>query len=416
MLADATSMHSTIQSIDSDYQCGNVSWNDKKRGVTENGSLSVFGSLINDASLADPEGHNFPFVRGDNHDEPLGVVRSSDITLIVGNTPTTLHEILKDPSFCKYRGFGELALGKKDGNGEVVDEKVVVRMQQAFVPMKKGETQRDVVVRNYSYATVSNDDPASLMLVGSPQGTHVHTDSLGDAKLHAHSMDSGTVTKHYFTAERTTYSVGSAQVGDDDDASSPPKKAKAVEMGLSGMGPRANCLMIVSIPRQQVGGGDDPYDETEDDVHYCSLGLRPVYRGSGLAVGEAKVARMSINTDASDGVAEPLTMNVLRNHEAPIDVTFIFFNTVEAPDEGCTTVDVSRSDLVNAIDDLKRCYRLCNLSCKLSKLPVMLEKMTPAVMKKIVDKATVDPPPCKDKEEEDLFIPKEDASARVWAK
>lgn len=188
MLADATSMHSTIQSIDSDYQCGNVSWNDKKRGVTENGSLSVFGSLINDASLADPEGHNFPFVRGDNHDEPLGVVRSSDITLIVGNTPTTLHEILKDPSFCKYRGFGELALGKKDGNGEVVDEKVVVRMQEAFVPMNKGETRRDVVVRNYSYATVSNDDPASLMLVGSPQGTHVHTDSLGDREA-ARALD-----------------------------------------------------------------------------------------------------------------------------------------------------------------------------------------------------------------------------------
>ena len=388
-------MNVAVQAINPDYMAGNVSWNDRARGMHVDGTLSCWGSDINDAILGDTKGCNFPFVRSQNYNEKLGIKKASAICLGERDgVPFTLLDVLRNPDdFCTYRGLRDVVLGVQGDDGVIEDENVVVRVQQPFVPVQAGEKKRNVVVHNYSYATFRDDDPVSLMLVASARNLSVHTDTASFTKLHAHQVgEDGKVTKHYFVAEPTTHAVGAAHVGDAE----PLQSKKAFEMGLAGMGPRANCILVVSIPREQAPrplyGG---YDDEE------STG--PLYRSLSASTGVAKAARMSVDTSFDDGVAAPLSdLTVTRKKKAPITVTMMLYNTVEGEDGA--KVDVSSESLRHAIDDMERIYGLCDVTCKLSELPAMLEKMSPVVMDKIKRKF----------ESCDKFVPTTNAASVVW--
>ena len=56
------------------------------------------------------------------------------------------------------------------------------------------------------------------------------------------------MTQHLFDVEETDFAVGTAQCGDAPKVES--GGARAVEMGLEGMGPHSNCFMVLSVPNK----------------------------------------------------------------------------------------------------------------------------------------------------------------------
>jgi len=410
----ATQMNECLRAIDahSRYAAGSTAWNDGQRGVAVvNGTpvVSAFGSNITDVCIVDEAGSTCQFIRSPNMDETLGVMDAKDLLMVdKDGTNVSVQDLLDDiEETCKYMGYTSV----KTNTG--VNQKVVVRFQTAWVPIKKGTTFTKIVPQHYSYQTRSRTKPRNLLVLGTAQGVFAHNDDSGGNKLFAHSVDaSGTVHNHWFEAESNKdCMVGHAATAEEEGL--PKKKARAVEMGIRGMGPRTNCFVTVAVPNTQkkevyTRGLPSFAMTSNDDDDECA----PVYRSCGSAcTGKSYSARVSV-AEESVGTCDTNAIDIVRPANEPIVVTVLTYNTVEVPDdfEGeSTTMNVAATDVALGVADLDRQYDLVKKNggvvCKLSELPAMLHKLTNEHMAQIVKKVTEDPPPFK----EDPMVPTDSA-------
>ena len=410
----STQMNECLRAIDADnrYAAGAVAWNDGQRGVTVvNGTpaVSACGSNITDVCIVDEVGNTCQFIRPPNMDEKLGVVNARDLLMVdKDGTNVSVQDVLNEiEERCKYMGYTSIKTNTE------ANQRVVVRFQTAWVPVKKGTKLTKIVPQHYSYQTRSRTNPRNLLVVGTPQGVFAHSDGSGGNKLYAHSVDaSGTIHNHWFEAEpNKDCMVGHAATEEMDGH---PKKARSVEMGLRGMGARTNCFVTVAIPNTQKTEartrGMPSFALGDDDgapLAYRSLGAwsddddAPVYR-SGVCTGKSYSARVSL-AEESVGTCDANAIDIVRPANEPIVVTVLTYNTVEAPDDfegDPTKMNIAPIDVALGVADLDRQYDLVKKNggtvCKLSELPAMLHKLTKEHMAEIVKKVTEDPPSTAD--------------------
>ena len=374
----ASEMNTSLRTLGGaclEYMAGEVAWNDGQRGVADGGVLSCWGGNITDARIVAEDGAHLPFVRPHNHDETLGVTDASHILFADGTAQDVL-ETLEERA--KYMGYTHV-------DAKVApNQKVVYRVQNAWVPVEGGV--RKIAPAHYSYQTRSRDDPRNLIVLGTPQGTFVHSDDAGVQKLMGHTVGAdGTVSTHWFAAEPTDTLVGHAVV--DDDLPPASKKARAVEMGLKGMGARANCFVVMSIPNKQKPVARPPALSSwdlKDEAGNC------VYR----SLGASSSARVSLD-DAPAGTADKNAIAIERPEDEPIVVTILLYNAIEVKDSK-TPMQVANTDLALAVADMERIYALGKKHggavCKLSELPVMLRKLTKEDVATCTRKLKEDPP------------------------
>lgn len=397
MNANVAEMNNSLLALGDDakdYQAGTIAWNDGARGVYGK-KVSCWGRNITDARIEAKDGGFCPYVRPHNLREKLAVVDAKYILMVdKDGASVTLQTVLNEmDDRAKYMGLTSADPKVKE------NEKVVYRVQNAWVPLAKGQTEREIVPTHYSYQTMDKENPCNLMVLGSAQGTFVHTDGVGQKKLLAHSVDGdGEVNTHFFTAEPTDTLVGQAM--DKEDDAPAPKKAKAVEMGVQGMGARANCFVVASIPLKQkehVTRGLSGYSCAGDDA--------PVYRSLGAA-SESRSARVSVSEDVY-GKADKVAIKAVRDETQPIVVTILLYNTVTT-DADVDSHRIKTADVGMAVADMERIYNLARKHggavCYIDELPAMLHKLSEEDMATIHKKVATDPP-------FDPMVPRKDAVA-----
>lgn len=363
----------------SDYMSGTVAWNDGQRGVV-NGKVSAFGRNITDARILSRSGKNLPFVRPHNMNEKLGITDAENIVFAEKDgTQVTAQDVLETLSTrAEYMGYTSVKTNVSK------NQKIVYRVQNAWIPLEEGQTEEDIVPAHYSYQTMSRDDPRNLIVLGTAQGVFVHSDDRGVQKLFAHGEgEDGSVTEHWFKAEPTTTRVGQAVLNDTESRA---KRARAVEMGVRGMGPRANCFVVMSIPNKQ----KPPVFREEEEGF-------PVYRSLSSVCGVSRSARVSVAEEVV-GTASANAIDIERPEDEPIVCTILLYNTMEVPKgrPANTDVKVDTTDIALAVSDMEHIYDLAKTHggdvCKLSELPAMLHKLTKADMDVIMEKVAKDPP------------------------
>ena len=362
------------------YQAGSIAWNDGQRGVSVSSqgvaTLSPWGSNITDCCIATEDGGICQYIKPPNMNETIGVTDAEHI-LVKDDTGATvsLQHVLDTLGKDRYgyRGYTAVEAGHR------ATEKVVVRFQTAWVPIQSGTDQTHIVPQHYSYQTRDQMNPRNFLLLGTPRGMFVHSDTLGANKLFAHSVTAtGTVRNHWFTAEANKEcQVGHAAVGSAD----------AGEMGIRGMGPRTNCFVTVALPNVQ--SKDSPqgaeWAQYDDDGPYRYRSL--------AAVGESYAARVSVaEHSVGDAAATPIAIK--RPVGEPIVVTVLTYNTIQGPrgyvgEPTALAVDVK--DVAHGVADLDHQYSLVvkngGTVCKLSELPAMLSKLTLGDMEDILTTA-----------------------------
>jgi len=107
-------------------------------------------------------------------------------------------------------------------------------------------------------------------------------------------------------------------------------------------------------------------------------------------------------------------ISIVRPDNEPIVVTIMVYNTVKVARGGKhTDVTISSEDVSRAIDDMTKMYSLCDTTCKLSELPVMLAKLTPQEKAVIATKLFCDPPITAPPAYVDPFKPNDNALRSV---
>jgi len=236
---------------------------------------------------------------------------------------------------------------------------------------------------------MSRDDPRNLIVLGTAQGVFVQSDDRGVQKLFAHGQgDDGKVTEHWFKAEPTTTRVGQAMLNDSETRA---KRARAVEIGIRGMGPRANCFVIMSVPNTQKPR------VSRGGLSSLSFSNVPVYRSLSAVSGISRSARVSVAEEVA-GTASANAIDIERPENEPIVCTILLYNTMEVPMGTLTGADVNvdTTDIALAVSDMEHIYDLAKEHggdvCKLSELPAMLHKLTRDDMEVIKEKVAKDPP------------------------
>ena len=374
-----------------DYMAGTVAWNDGARGAS-GGTLSCLGKNITDARIEAADGGFCPYLRPHNYDEKLAVVDPTHVCMIEADgTSRTVKEVLQTiGDRATYMGFKSVDPKLKP------NEKIVYRVQNAWVPLKKDQSSRKIAPTHYSYQTRDAKEPRNLIVLGSAQGIFVHSDDVGCKKLLAHTKgeesrslpgDGPVVRTHYFEAEPSDTLVGRAVFNDETVS---PKKAKAVEMGVEGMGARANCFVIVSIPLEQQKAKSNPYGlwgtECDDDND------APIYRS---LAGESRAARVSVAEDVH-GTADKIKIDAVRDTSEPIVVTILLYNTVQTDADGVSSQRIKTTDIAAAVQDMEAIYGLAKKHggdvCKMSELWPMLHKLEAHHVQEIYAKVAADPP------------------------
>jgi hypothetical protein len=395
MNANVAEMNNSLLKLEEEqYMAGAVAWNDGARGKSA-GSLSSLGKNITDARIEAEDGGFCPFVRPHNYDEKLAIVKAKHICMVERDgTSRTVQEVLQTlGERSKYMGYTSVDPKVKK------EEKVVFRVQTAWVPLAKDQSSRKIAPTHYSYQTRDPKNPRNLLVVGSAQGICVHSDGVGQKKLLAHTVDKDVVNTHYFEAEPSDTLVGRAAY--DETLPSSSKKAKAVEMGVEGMGPRANCFVVVSVPLTQKKTSRTSWAdavEADDSV--------PIYRS---LAGTSFAARVSVSEDVH-GTADKVAIDAVRDTTEPIVVTLLLYNTVQTTDADVSSQRIKTADIGAAVQDMEAIYDLATKHggavCKLSELPAMLHKLEAKHVDEIRAKVQADPPV-------DPMVPRKDALAAV---
>lgn len=402
-MINATHMNASLRSIDAAdrYFAGETAWNDGSRGVTVVGgtpTLSAWGSNITDCRIVTEEGGTCQYIKPHNMDETLGVMHAKDILMVDKDGENlSVQDVLDDvESKCKYMGYRSIKVNA-DAN-----QRVVVRFQTSWVPIKKDTHATKIVPQHYSYQTQSDSDPCNFLILGTPQGIFAHNDVPGPNNLFAHrTSETGRVTKHWFEAEANKDClVGHAARDADDvpDGAPASKKARAVDMGIRGMGPRTNCFVTVAIPNAQTHPAHDEEEDDGDEVMVVYRSMGPVFRTARLFTGVSHAARVSVASE-SVGTCDAKAIDIVRLSDKPIVVTVLTYNTIEVPDdyEGDPTVlNVSTKDIALGVADLDRQYELVKKNggvvCQLSELPAMLHKLEHSHMLEIAKTLKQAPP------------------------
>jgi hypothetical protein len=402
---DLSTLNTRAQKVDADYTGVAVAWNDGQRGVTSfNGSpqLSSLGNNICDVRLIAKDGGILPFVRPDNRDEVLGITTANKVMFVEKDgSQTTAQEILETMTDrAGYMGYTSVD-AKPDPQ-----EKLIVRVQNVWVPLNADETERRVAPGHYSYQTQDPANPRNLIVLGTPSGVFVHSDATGIKKLMAHSNNpDGSVNEHWHSVEPTNTCVGETQ---ETDVPLTANKARAVEIGLRGMGRRSNCFLVMSIPnKQKLQSETRSWADYEEDGNTYDSGV--IYRSCdgfrslGAVDGVSRVARVSVD-EAIFAKAAKNEIAIVRpgegNNKEPIVITIMLYHTVQA---NAGVVNVAEEDVVRGINDIKSIYKMCDVTCKLSELPKMLHKLTPEDVKTCVKKVAEDPV------SNDPFVPQSNA-------
>ena len=371
-----------------DYTAFDTMWNDGQRAGLVGGGVSCLGNNMTDVRLAvhrdgAPAGLA-PCVRPHNLDEKLGVARADRVFLVdAAGTRVSVKDLLANaPQYAAYRG-----LAKVDAK-IAADERVVLRFQEAYVPLPEGATAAQVVPVHFSYQTQRADDPRNLMFCGSAQGIFCHPDAPGANSLYAHTTVGDVTTEHLFTATETAHEVGATHHDDAQERGREGAAATkgAVEMGIDGAGPQGNCFVVVSLPNKQApplprrGGLSSWADAAEDDDDDPPM---PVYRSLAAGgTGVARSARLTVDA-ASRGTArrhEGLAIERAGRADGPepIVVTVLHYNTIRALGARDAAVRVGPEDAARAVAHMEKLYGLCDATCKLSELPAMLHRLTEA--------------------------------------
>jgi hypothetical protein len=233
-----------------------------------------------------------------------------------------------------------------------------------------------------------------LIVLGTPSGVFVHSDSPGIKKLMAHSInENGSVNEHWHIVEPTNTRVGETQENDNDMFFS-MNRARAVKMGLDGMGYRSNCFLVMSIPNKQDEQSiDDNWvyeDGYFDEVIYRSCSGFRSCTGT-TSDGISNVARVSTD-EAVFGKAKKNEIKIVRASESdnkePIVITIMLYHTVQA---NANVINVKDEDIVRGIKDIKSIYNMCDSTCKLSQATMMLHELTKTDIKTCVNKFKKDP-------------------------
>lgn len=348
MSVDIRAVKEALGSLGGDccgYDAMLTAWNDQLRGVgADTGSLSCYGPNITDARLSAQDGRPIPYVRPQNMDEQLGIIRARNVYFRrEDGTSTSVQDILDDPmSVCSYMGVEKLNFKPTR------DMKLILRIQTGWIPLKKDETSVKYAVSHFSYQT-KDETPRNFLITGTNQGIFCHADKVGDNVLYAHTVDArGTIQKHWFEAAPSTTKVGA--------------KAQTAfpRFGIDGAEQTNNQYMVLSIPNKVKRELGDGSSFAQSDA--------PVYR----SLGTSFQADVSIAKE-SEGVEEARTLSIERPEDEYPVLTIVLFNTVQAEED---TVSIAPADLANAVRTMENMYGLCDNVCKLSQLPALLRKWT----------------------------------------
>ena len=306
-----------------DYAPGTVAWNDGDRGVIPNGDVSVFGTNNTDSKLKAKDNRTIPYLKSKNYNEKLGVSTADNIIMGKDSNgkPVTAQDVLEGiDERAKYMNYPSIDIKSK----VQPKQPVVVRFQHAFVPMGAEEESVEVVPTNYSFQTLSKDQPRNLLVSGCNDGIFVQSDDTGENPLFAHRQSESGTTKHWFTIKSSNHDVGQPQVSTDT--------TNAHGVGIKGMGPRSNAFVIMSIPnklKSTTMGGLGGYD-------YYDMGGGPVYRSLSSECGEAKAAILGVSEESA-GTVSNQTASIVWDGKEPIVITILYYNTPRQPRANLST-------------------------------------------------------------------------------
>ena len=364
------------------YQPGQVAWNDGKRAVSKNSlnypnMVTSIGSCITDTRVESKDGEFLPFLKPENLNETLGVTSASNILFTDknGNTVTAQYILENAQQYIGYNGYSKIDTKVSK------DEKVVVRVQSTFVPLKKG-SKKLIVPSHYSYQTFDDDNPCNVIITGTPTGIYGQCDATGINKLYGHSLEvDGTINNHWFEAVPTKYGIGMHQHKEDN---SDQYTANPVQLGFKEMGATCNTFLVMSFQREQPLTNTprnfllsaDPYNECHP---------APIYRSCSSGVTSA--ARLNLDKNIV-GQKKLSHFDAIRKNNCPIMLTIHKYYTTEYE---TGNFKVQPSDIAMAIGDMENIYKLCDQSGKLSNLPVMQEVLTQDTINTFHNKLKNDP-------------------------
>ena len=358
---DVVTLSGRVSIANNNYTAVNVVWNDGARGVG-----SYYGKNITDAHIVSKDGGIIPFIRPNNMDEKLGVISADKVAFCTGDgesiSALDLNKNLQE--YANYVGYTKVPT--IDNN-----ELLVVRVQTSLIPMGEGQEERKIAPGHYSYQTLSDSDPRNLIILGTPSGIFVHSDTPGINKLMAHSTNGDEVCEHWRTAtlpkedtSDTTYTV----------------KKTAVDFGIKGIGEVKNCFLVMSIPVKQ------KKVERDNEVFVDDM---PVYRSLCSSDGESYDAVMETDTEVY-GALQKKNLELERDETEPIVVTIMLYKIVKGDS---SIVNMKQEDVTKTVERMEEIYDLCDNTCVLSKLPLMLHTMSEEHMNCIRNKMDTDPHP-----------------------
>lgn len=193
MVTKWTSIADTRLAIDrslsnTDYSCQKVSWDDVCRG-TQHESLSCWGANITDTRLRTMDGKSLYTLRSQNWNEKLGLIKASQLALIVGNCEgynselrnITLKDFLHSPyvNGGRYCGLGpDVSLAAPS-----LVEKISIRFQTVFMPVgcnsENSSKALQFAPEAYNYFARSDEHPRNFVVLATTQGLSVQTDGEG---------------------------------------------------------------------------------------------------------------------------------------------------------------------------------------------------------------------------------------------
>lgn len=382
---DTHHMQKTLLSLGaSHYAPGYVAWCDGNRGVNTDGSLNVFGTNNTDCKLKGKQGQVFPYLKGDNYDEPLGVTTADRVIMGIENgKPITAQEVLEDlATRARKSGFDNVDVKVKP------QHPVVMRFMNAFVPLTNDQEREYVVPTHYSYQTTSKAQPRNLLVSGHKGGIDVQADDRGENPLYSLSYkEDSTIDTHFYTVQPSQHAVGEAALTDRmDPAASELPAPSTYEIGIRGMGPRSNAFCVMSIPNK-VKNQTRSVMCDDDPSHPC------VYRS--LCHGEARAATLGVDEECSMGHysvgKDPVP--IAYDGKEPVVITVLYYNTLKSTTrDGPESLVVPAKDIAMAVQDMDKAYNLCHGRGRLSELDPMLSAMTKEALDVVKAKVALDPP------------------------
>ena len=358
------------------YVPGQVAWNDGKRAL-HNGNVTSLSTCMTDTRVESKDGSFLPFLKPENLNETLGITDAKNIMFTKNDgTVVTAQDILNNiKDYIGYNGYTDVDTKVKE------NEKLVVRVQSTFIPVRKGEKKK-IVPSHYSYQTFENNDPCNVIITGTPTGIYGHCDRVGANKLYGHTLDGEIIKNHFFEAETTNLRVGMQQIESECPKENESHlKAKSVFLGFKQMGVSCNTFLVMSFKRKQEPtlslGLIDNY-ECGEAYDYGT----PIYR----SLGKTTAAMMNLS-DEIVGQKSKIEINVERQDDTPIMLTIHKYYTIEYD----TDPTIETADVAMAIEEMENIYKMCEKYGKLSNLPVMHEELTKEVVKTFNKKIKTEP-------------------------